>query len=156
MLLLGAVGLSLFICEAALRMTGRYQTPSYPPICTRPELNQPSALYGYRLALYKRGVRSERRDSRRFLQLSELHSFLPAIIFLPGRADTAVDKARRVWLRQYAKHNAVTFLDLTESIHQMDRQQVFITRNWHLNPHGHQIVATELHRFIVERVLTQR
>ena len=92
----------------------------------------------------------------RFLQLSELHSFLPVIIFLPGRADTAIDKARRAWLQQYAKRNAVTFLDLTEPIHKMDRQQVFITRNWHLNPQGHQVVATELHRFIVEQVLTKR
>jgi hypothetical protein len=317
MLLLGALGVSLFICEAALRMTGRFQTPSYPPSCTRPELYQPSALYGYRLwpsrtttYLYpahnprsltvvsnREGFRSSREfdepDERtrvmvvgdsfvfgegveeserftnalealqpswrvdslgmpgygpdlmlraleavglksapdvvvfsmytddfrrvhpqyagagfqiprfklesgqlvttpypkprlweqlsavialrhsywrytnaefdlnaaildRFLQLSESHSFLPAIIFLPGRADTAIDKARRSWLGQYAKRNAVTFLDLTEPIHKLARQQVFITRNWHLNPHGHQIVAIELHRFLAEQVLAKR
>jgi hypothetical protein len=317
MLLLAAVVVSLGICEAALRMTGRFQTPSYPPICTRPELYQPSALYGYRLwpsrtttYLYpahnprsltlvsnRDGFRSSREfdepDERlrvmmvgdsfvfgegveeserftnalealqpswridslgmpgygpdlmlraleavglkaapdvvvfsmytddfrrvhpqyagagfqiprfklesgqlvsvpyptpsfwgrlsmvvairhmywrytnaefdlnaaildRFLKLTEWHAFLPAIIFLPGRADTAVDKARRAWLRQYAMRHALPFSDLTEPLHNTGREHVFITSNWHLNPHGHQIVATELRRFIAEQVLTRR
>jgi hypothetical protein len=91
----------------------------------------------------------------RFLQLAELHSFAPAIIFLPGTTDTPFDKARRTWLRQYAQRNGTPFLDLTEPIHKAGQQQVFIERNWHLNPHGHQIVATELRRFIAEQVLAR-
>lgn len=90
----------------------------------------------------------------RFLKLAELHSFVPAIIFLPGTGDTADDKARRAWLRQYAERNAIPFLDLTETIHKAG-SEAFITGNWHLNPHGHWIVATELRQFISVRVLSQ-
>jgi hypothetical protein len=317
MLLLGAVGVSLFICEAALRMTGRFQTPSYPPVCMRPELYQPSALYGYRLwpsrtttYLYpahnprrltlvsnRDGFRNSREfdepDERlrvmmvgdsfvfgegveeserftnalealqpswridslgmpgygpdlmlraleavglkaapdvvvfsmytddfrrvhpqyagagfeiprfklesgrlvtvpyptpsfwdqwslavairymywhytntefhlnaaildRFLQLARLHAFVPAIIFLPGRTDAPIDKKRRAWLRQYTQQSATPFLDLTEPIHQAHRHQVFIPRNWHLNPYGHQLVATALQHFISEQALPRR
>src|SRR5215510_14870258 len=48
-ILLVGLGFSLAICEAALRMTGRFQTPLYPPICDRPELYQRFEPYGYRL-----------------------------------------------------------------------------------------------------------
>lgn len=92
----------------------------------------------------------------RFLKLTQVHSFLPAIIFLPGTADTATDKRRRAWLRQYAQRHATPFLDLTEPLHNIGREHVFITNNWHLNPYGHQIVATELRRFIAEQVLMKR
>jgi hypothetical protein len=90
----------------------------------------------------------------RFRQLAELHAFVPAIIFLPGRADKAIDKARRAWLGQYAKRYTIPFWDLSEPIHRAG-QQAFIPRNWHLNPHGHRIVAVELKRFIAEQVLTK-
>ena len=90
----------------------------------------------------------------RFLKLAELHSFVPVVIFLPGRSDTSSDKTRRAWLRQYAERHDTPFLDLTEPIHKED-QKAFITRNWHLNPHGHHIVATEVRRFISEQVLSE-
>jgi hypothetical protein len=44
----------------------------------------------------------------------------------------------------------------TEPIHKAHRQQVFIPRNWHLNPYGHQLVATTLQPFIAEQALPRR
>ena len=49
MLLLAALGLSLFTGEVAIRMTGRFQAPGYPPMCIRPELYEQFDPYGYRL-----------------------------------------------------------------------------------------------------------
>jgi hypothetical protein len=91
----------------------------------------------------------------RFLELAELHSFVPAIVFLPGRADTATDKARRAWLRRYAERHEVAFLDLTTPIHDAG-PRAFIPRNPHFNSYGHRIVAVEMHRFLVQQVLAER
>ena len=91
----------------------------------------------------------------RFLKLTEVRPFIPAIIFLPAMDDLDIDKARRVWLRQYAERNAISFLDLTEPIHKAD-QQAFITSDWHLNPYGNRIVAAELRRFLANQVINRR
>ncbi len=87
----------------------------------------------------------------RFLKLAELHHFAPVIIFLPAAQDLRIDKQRRTWLRKYTEQNATPFLDLTESMHKAG-QQVFIKNNWHLNPHGHYIVAAELRSFLAKQL----
>jgi len=89
----------------------------------------------------------------RFLELAEEYDFMPGIIFLPGTADTRNDKRRRGWLRQYAEHHGTRFLDVTGPIHKAGRNNVFIANNWHLNPYGHQIVATELRDFLVDWIV---
>jgi hypothetical protein len=89
----------------------------------------------------------------RFLRLAQLRHFSPAIIFLPGRQDTRIDKKRRAWLKQYAERNATPFLDLTEPLHGAGVANVFIPGNWHLNPKGHQIIASELREFLARDVL---
>lgn len=89
----------------------------------------------------------------RFLDLAKLHRFTPLIIFLPGRSDTKNDKKRRTWLSQYAERHETPFLDLTDHILSKGTDLIFIKNNWHLNPHGQQIVAIELHRFLAEQIL---
>jgi GDSL-like Lipase/Acylhydrolase family len=88
----------------------------------------------------------------RFLELAELHSFTPVIIFLPGTGDTGTDKRRRLWLREFADGNGTPFLDLSDAIHKAGVREVFISNNWHLNPYGHRIIALELGRFLAERI----
>lgn len=92
----------------------------------------------------------------RFLELSKKYHFTPLIVFLPAQKDYSIDKERRTWLGQYAKRRASPFLDLTDKIHSVKTDSVFIPHNMHLNPSGHYIVAAELHRFLAEKVLRRR
>jgi hypothetical protein len=89
----------------------------------------------------------------RFLKLEKIHGFAAAIIFLPGIADTKADKRRRYWLRDYAQNKKTPFLDLSDPIHNADVNRVFIPKDPHLNLEGHKIVARELERFLVQRVV---
>jgi hypothetical protein len=89
----------------------------------------------------------------RFLKLGKSHKFAPAIIFLPGIADTKNDKRRRYWLRDYTQNKQTPFLDLSDPIHNAGVNRVFIPKNHHLNPEGHRIVARELERFLVQRIV---
>jgi hypothetical protein len=89
----------------------------------------------------------------RFIELSNRHHFVPAIIFLPGRLDEVPDKERRQWLGLFAKERGVPFLDLTAPIFEVSRNEAFIEENYHFNPNGHKIVAGELHRFLMEKVI---
>jgi len=89
----------------------------------------------------------------RFIELSNLHHFVPAIIFIPGTSDTVPDKERRQWLGLFAQEKAIPFLDLSAPIHEVSRNEAFIPKNYHFNPHGHEIVARELHRFLTEKVV---
>lgn len=91
----------------------------------------------------------------RFLQLAQERAFAPVLVFLPGTSKTPMDRTRRTWLRQYAESHATPFLDLTEPIHRANVQDVFIPGNWHWNPRGHTIAATELQRFLAEQVVQQ-
>src|ERR1700730_8325922 len=49
LLILGAVGCTVLICEVALRISGRFKPAPYPFVCDRPELFQEFEPYGYRL-----------------------------------------------------------------------------------------------------------
>jgi hypothetical protein len=85
----------------------------------------------------------------RFREHASVASFKPVLLFLPGTSDTPKDKERRAWLRAYAERTEVTFLDLTEPILARPKSEtLFIPDNWHLNPSGHRVVATELRRLL--------
>jgi hypothetical protein len=88
----------------------------------------------------------------RFEQLADQQPFQKAIVFLPGTADTSVDKDRRSWLERYAGRHATPFLDLSDPIHRIDGK-AFIEQNPHYSPAGHQVIARELDRFLTERRL---
>lgn len=88
----------------------------------------------------------------RFIELSSVCQFKPILIFLPGRGDTKIDKERRFWLSDYAQRKAISFLDLTDTIHSKKRNEVFITNNPHLNPTGHHLVALELRQFLAREI----
>jgi len=83
----------------------------------------------------------------RFLEVSRIYSFKPAFTFLPGTSDTHNDKTRRAWLHQYAERAHIPFMDLSGPIHRQG-PRAFIEYNAHYNPLGHQLVASELRRFI--------
>ncbi len=90
----------------------------------------------------------------RFLKLAEPHAFLPVIMFLPGTADTHVDQERRGWLRRFASRRDVPFLDLTDTLlFETGPHLTFIPNNWHLNPLGHEIVASRLEELLAREVL---
>jgi lysophospholipase L1-like esterase len=46
---LGACLLSVALVEGAIRLTGLFEPPPYPPRCSRPELYEAHSPYGYRL-----------------------------------------------------------------------------------------------------------
>jgi hypothetical protein len=104
--------------------------------------NRTNALYELNAAIFDR-----------FLELSKKHGFTPLFIFLPAQKDYSIDKARRTWLRKYAEQHAAPFLDLTDKIHSVKTDSVFIPSNMHLNPSGHNLVAAELHRFLAGQIL---
>ncbi len=89
----------------------------------------------------------------RFDKLSKLHHFVPVIIFLPARGDGQIDKQRRNWLRDYSRRNEISYLDLTEQIHEAGAESVFIIQNDHYNPKGHRVLAHELSNFVSKEVL---
>lgn len=70
-----------------------------------------------------------------------------SIIFLPGKIDSPMDKERRQWLRGFAEDHGTHFADLTDPIHQAGKA-AFITRNWHYNPYGHEIVARHVAKLL--------
>lgn len=106
--------------------------------------------------IFWRLLGTERRLNRaildRFLHLAGNQRFVPAIIFIPGNQDLTSDKERRGWLREYSAGKTIPFLDLTDPILGAG-EQAFIPSNWHWNPHGHRLVATEVLRFLAEQVL---
>ena len=89
----------------------------------------------------------------RFIKISNQYHFVPVIIFIPGTSDTVTDKKRRQWLGLFAQERGIPFLDLTAPIHEVSRNEAFIPKNVHFNPHGNEIVARELHRFLTEKVV---
>jgi hypothetical protein len=48
----------------------------------------------------------------------------------------------------------VPYADLTEAIHGAGVNNVYIKDNWHWNPLGHRIAATELHK-VLRRILSK-
>jgi len=86
----------------------------------------------------------------RFVELSRADGFALVIMFLPGDRDTPRDQERRRWLAAFARTSGLPFRDLSEIIHARPRKDVFIRRNWHLNPTGHALVAEALRDLLVE------
>ena len=85
----------------------------------------------------------------RFGVLADLHGFALGLVFLPGRQDVYIDRKRRSWLKNYAANRKVPFIDLTDAIHH-EGNAAFIENNWHLNGHGHAVVADRLQSFVAE------
>lgn len=85
----------------------------------------------------------------RFVEHSRTGGFDLVIIFLPGDQDTPADQERRQWLAEFSRSRRVPYRDLTDAIHAPPRREVFIRRNWHLNPTGHALVAEELRGMLV-------
>lgn len=83
-----------------------------------------------------------------FRENASRHGFTLALVFLPGTYDTPNDVARRGWLRDYALRSSTPFLDLTEPLLTKPSEPLFIRNNWHLNPAGHLVIATELGRWL--------
>jgi len=88
----------------------------------------------------------------RFEELATQRHFQAAIMFLPGSGDTAEDKERRAWLKQYSDSHATPFLDPSDAIHRAGND-AFIPDNPHYGPAGHQILAKELDSFLRGRTL---
>ncbi len=91
----------------------------------------------------------------KFLSFVKPQQFQPVIIFLPGRGDKSWDKERRFWLKRFAEKKGVPFKDFTNVIHSYKRRELFIRKNPHFNPRGHQVTAETLHAFLKQNVITQ-
>jgi hypothetical protein len=76
------------------------------------------------------------------------------VAFIPGRLDTADDRRRRTWLRDWCAAAQVPFVDLTDPIHRAG-PAAFIRGNAHWNPQGHRIAGEALHAFLRETVLSR-
>lgn len=88
----------------------------------------------------------------RFLRHSKVHHFLPAIVFIPEKVVTPLSQTNEAWVRDYAMRTNTPYLDLTGAIQDAGAERIFIPRNTHLNPAGHEVVARALLTFISTKV----
>jgi hypothetical protein len=135
--------------------SGKLVTIPYP----KPKfLDRSRIVQGMRRILWKRTDAEWRLNAAildRYLELAEQHSFRPAIIFLPiypGKERTTFNKSF-IRLKSYAQRHRVPFLDLSGPFQVAGWGRVLIEKNVHLNSLGHTIVATEVLRFLSQRVL---
>jgi hypothetical protein len=77
----------------------------------------------------------------------------PVILFLPGVADTEVDRERRGRLAAWADGRAIPFLDLTDAIHAPGVKETYLPENWHWSERGHRIAGEALHALLSKSVL---
>lgn len=132
---------------------GRLITAPYPKIGL---LDRSRVVQGIRHAWWKYSDALwdlNRAILDRVLELGRQHDFKTALVFLPGLKDTPTDKARRSWLREYARKHNAPFLDLTRVIHAADRRRIYLPGNPHWNSNGHLIAARELARFLARDVI---
>lgn len=78
-----------------------------------------------------------------------------AVVFVPGRGDTAEDKARREFLGDWAARTRTPFLDLTETMHRAGFDRIHIPNNAHWNEHGHALAGTAIRDFLKESNLVR-
>lgn len=76
------------------------------------------------------------------------------VAFLPGRGDTAEDRSRRAWLRDWCGRARTPFVDLTEAIHGTGPEPAYIDRNPHWNERGHLLAGETIHQFLRAQVLS--
>ena len=69
LMIVASLALAVVFAEVALRVSGRYQPPSYPPICLRPGLVEAYQPYGYRLIPSRRTTYLYPHDHPRTLSL---------------------------------------------------------------------------------------
>jgi len=84
----------------------------------------------------------------RFLALARDQKSRPVLVFLPGRGDTAEDRTRRGFLRDWAARRKVSFADLTDAIHRAGTKNIYLKGNPHWNETGHRLAAQALHEFL--------
>ena len=108
--------------------------------------------------LYRKLTRADEQLNtallERLLELARQQGARLGLAFLPAEKDLPVDVARRGWLSQFARDHDCPYVDLTDAI-QREGKQVFIERNWHYNPRGHQITADVLQDFIAHQLLNE-
>jgi hypothetical protein len=88
----------------------------------------------------------------RFREHAAQAPFKLVLMFLPGTVDTPKDVERRTWLRTYAERTGTVFRDFTDPILGQRSESMFIPNNWHLNPHGHLVVAREIRQLLADHV----
>lgn len=89
----------------------------------------------------------------RFDSVAKAHGAKPAILFLPGRDDTADDRLRRGTLAAWATRLRIPFRDLTLPIRGAGVEETYITGNQHWNENGHRIAGEILHSLLATEVL---
>lgn len=78
-----------------------------------------------------------------------------AVVFIPGRADTAEDQRRRAFLRDWCERTGTPYLDLTETMSAAGVESIHIPGNYHWNARGHQVAATAIQKFLREHDLAR-
>lgn len=131
---------------------GRLEKTPYPELDNIQRMHIYQALYQWYWKYSDIEWKTNEAILTKFIVLSHLHDFSLVMMYIPGRAQTSqgkkIDFERAERLKGYAKSHGIKFLDVTSKIHVTPRDSVFIKGNAHLNPKGHAIVATELHRFL--------
>lgn len=70
-----------------------------------------------------------------------------AVAFLPGRGDTAEDRARRTFLSDWCRDTQTPYFDLSETMSKAG-DSAYIQGNPHWNERGHEIAGRALQAFI--------
>jgi hypothetical protein len=73
-----------------------------------------------------------------------------AVVFVPGRADTPEDQARRSFLRDWCQRTATPYLDLTETMNAAGVDSLHIRGNYHWNDRGHEVAGTAVRKFLID------
>ena len=73
-----------------------------------------------------------------------------AVVFVPGRADTSEDQARRSFLRDWCQRNTTPYLDLTETMTAAGVDSLHIPGNYHWNDRGHEVAGTAIQGFLID------
>ncbi|MBA3342862.1 MAG: SGNH/GDSL hydrolase family protein [Gemmatimonadaceae bacterium] len=89
----------------------------------------------------------------RFHDLTAELNATPVVLFLPGRVDSAEDRERRAFLREWAEAKGVVYRDLTEVVHGPGVEETYFRYSHHWNEHGHELVGRGLHELLATSVL---
>jgi hypothetical protein len=70
------------------------------------------------------------------------------LLYLPGKRDTAEDRERRQFLKNWSDAQHVSYLDLHKPLNNAGIDKTYLKGDWHWNENGHRIAADEIANYL--------